>query len=33
MMQIVEDQLENIISWIERKLEKYVLKIDIKLKK
>jgi hypothetical protein len=32
-MQIVENQLENIILWMEKKLEKSVLKIDIKLKK
>jgi hypothetical protein len=32
-MQIVENQLENIILWIEKKLERYVLKIDILLKK
>jgi hypothetical protein len=33
MMQIVENQLENIILWMEKKLEKSVSRIDIKLKK
>jgi hypothetical protein len=32
-MLIVGNQLENIILWIEKKLERYVLKIDIQLMK
>jgi hypothetical protein len=33
MMQIVGNPLENIILWMEKKLEKYVSRIDIKQKK
>jgi hypothetical protein len=33
MMRIVGNQPENIILWMVKKLEKFVSKIDIKLKK
>jgi hypothetical protein len=33
MMQIVENQLGNIILWMEKKLEKSVSRIDITLRK
>ena len=33
MMRIVENRLENIILWTEKRLEKYVSRIDIRLKK